>query len=92
MINVEIKIRHPNFGRHEIKTQISHSQTIRDLLRHMLQAYPEIAATCVDAENLCVFGEYSLIVNGRLFEAIGAFDYVLKDGDLLTFLASYKDG
>ena len=92
MIRVTIKTYHPVYGKHEIMTQISHGQTIRDLLRHMLQAHPKIAATCVNAECLYVSEEYVLLINDRVFEVEGGYDYVLKEGDILTFFAAFKDG
>ena len=91
MVQITVKTIHAIHGNHEMVITFPQSQTIRNLLSHMLMAHTEIASVCINGDYLCVSEEYNMIVNGSVFELYG-YDYLLQDGDNITFFAAYSGG
>ena len=81
----------PGVGRKEFEEPFVPGETVRDVLGHFSQRYPELDAALWDSKN--ELGEHiEVMVNDAVLGVTHALDTPLKANDRITLLGQYMGG
>jgi len=71
---------------------LKQDSTLQQFLDQLAVQQPCAAFVVYDPEYKVIREVAVLMLNNRSFELAGGYEAVLKDGDVLTFLAAYSGG
>lgn len=72
--------------------EIGERETVRDLLRDLVDRYPGTAGVVFDPQDGVLTGFVRLVLNDRVIEIGGGLDTILADGDELVLLPAFAGG
>ncbi|MHB1417274.1 MAG: MoaD/ThiS family protein [Chloroflexota bacterium] len=75
-----------------LRETVGEGQTLAGLLATLVARYPSLADIVFDPSDQRVHDQVAVILNGRVYQAVGGLGAALHDGDRLVLLPGFAGG